>query len=466
MRRGGRALVLGCIVAFGCSDEGTPRPQIVLVIDTNLPLVGQLDGRDDLSRAAAIDTLRIDVLDGAGAVRETRELVAGSLADWPLSIGILPGTRRLRVRAFRGIYATAGTLGALATREPSAEVTIDRVIEMAFPAEGVRRLRVRLEGDCLGIPASFVQPVTTCVDGVNSAADPALGIEESSRSTTDAGTWTAARFTDCTAVAPPGREAPCIAGGFAILGELTLTGLESPGTPLHDAVPLRPVLLRPFYLDRTEFTVGRLRALQGMLPSGFVLPGRPDTPARANCTFHGFTDSAYDTLPLNCVTWKTATALCRVSGGDLPTEAQWEYAARGRGEQRLFPWGTTTGKIPCCTLGTVDCGRAIEPVASYSDPSTCAYVDVSRDAITDLGGSMSEFVQDVFRPYDAPCWGGAGVARDPQCLDPESMDHSLRGASWERVSGYAASAFRTSNGISDDDEDYQGFRCAYPGVDE
>jgi serine/threonine-protein kinase len=106
----------------------------------------------------------------------------------------------------------------------------------------------------------------------------------------------------------------------------------------------------------------------------------------------------FETLPVTLVTWLGARLYCRGEGKRLPTEAEWEFAARGS-EHRLYPWGNDP---PECG-GVHIPGDGTLPVR---DPSRCdndrlipfpimnAPQDVTPDGIFDMGGNVSEWVDD------------------------------------------------------------------------
>jgi formylglycine-generating enzyme required for sulfatase activity len=135
--------------------------------------------------------------------------------------------------------------------------------------------------------------------------------------------------------------------------------------------------------------------------------------ANLNCdvTFQTWTDSpgGNEKKPINCVNWYEAFAYCAWAGGRLPTEAEWNYAASGGSEHRVFPWGDG-----------IDHDRAVYGCETDGIPG-CASADIvevgSRSPLgdgkwgqADLAGSMSEWVLDKFLdPYPMPCSNCAAV---------------------------------------------------------
>lgn len=464
--------VASCLMVAGCSGQAEPRPQLLVVVDTNAPVVSQVLDDPDLSLDATVDTLRVDVIDDSGGVVDFLDVVAPDARDWPISFGVArseqaqSGIVHLRLRAFRGALAATGKLDGVTTLEPRPTVTIDRLVDVELPASGKRSLRVLLDMGCLGRPARFIHPWTTCVNEGHVEGAPNEGLSGSTEAPAQVGSWPHARAVPCNGTAEAGRV--CIPGGMTVLGDPDANGLSP--ADYASTVPLRAVRVGAFFMDEHEMTVGDFRELVIDRRITGELPRERD-PAdllRTYCTWLGSDVTANDAMPLNCVKWDTAREACRARGGDLPTEAQWAHAAKGRGENRKFPWGSTAPD--CCTASTgrdsslmpnnICDGAGAEPVGSHPPTPDCEG-DLSRDGIVDLGGSVGEFTRDSLQGFDEPCWSMPGVLADPLCETDATTSHTVRGGNWSAGPELARTTLRHRAIGSIVDAGY-GFRCVYP----
>src|SRR5262249_32650321 len=155
---------------------------------------------------------------------------------------------------------------------------------------------------------------------------------------------------------PGDGEKVCIKGGFTLLGDPNLDGFIDGINFRVSSAPIRPVLVSPFLLDRTEFTVGRLKAL---VERGLKMDDPPDAHREGDVPNYCNWEGPDDDMPVNCVPLATARQICQFDQGDIPHEAQWEHAARGRGQRRSYPWGNTAPE--CCSAaifrgGSGTCG--------------------------------------------------------------------------------------------------------------
>ena len=230
---------------------------------------------------------------------------------------------------------------------------------------------------------------------------------------------------------PPGMA--CIPGGPFVRG-------DDRGEP--DERPAAEIEVSTFYLDRHEVTNAAYRRC---MEAGAC---------RLRHHYPRFQDPEQ---PVVAVTWEDARAYCAWAGKRLPTEAEWEKAARG-GDGRVYAWGN---EPPTCERSMY---RGCEPAWARPVGSFAA----NPWGVFDLSGNAYEFVQDWYAPCYRGCAGECGAAcfgRDPrgpcggleEC--PGRERRVLRGGSWF----WPAEQLRVANrrGMRPDSGGHRlGFRCA------
>jgi formylglycine-generating enzyme required for sulfatase activity len=207
-------------------------------------------------------------------------------------------------------------------------------------------------------------------------------------------------------------------------------------------LPQHTINLSDYWIDQTEVT--------NAMYARCVAAGGCTAPRRSSSATHSdyFGSRQYAQFPVSWVSWSQASAYCQWAGRRLPSEAEWEKAARGP-DGRTFPWGS---QAPSCSLANFwskedGCvGDAVQ-VGSYP-------AGASPYGVLDMAGSVFEWTADW---YSTRYYANSPLNDPP---GPASGDaHVLRGGSWGSGPRTVRAAVRlqsTPNGELDD----VGFRCA------
>ena len=208
-----------------------------------------------------------------------------------------------------------------------------------------------------------------------------------------------------------------------------------------DEMPVHIVMVPTFEMGKTQVTVDQYRAC--------VDAGACTAPSTSEWCNWGQSDRGKH--PINCVDWNQAQAFATWAGGRLPSEAEWEYAARSGGGDCKYPWGDEDATCERAVMNDgsgYGCGRdSTWPVCSKLKGNT-------THGLCDMAGNVWEWVQDWYHdsyngaPTDGLAWES-----------PTGSYRVFRGGSWRNSAGGVRAANR-----NDDDPrgryDSLGFRLA------
>ena len=212
-------------------------------------------------------------------------------------------------------------------------------------------------------------------------------------------------------------------------------------------------LTRSFCLDTHEVTQARFEEVMGHNPSEFLACG-PD-------------------CPVERVTWPDAAEFCKRVGKRLPTEAEWEYAARAgrrngflvdvtyRGNMSVFQYNHAVDSYAWYYLNSaVAYGGCYDLSPQYGAPGCAGTNSVATRrpnpwGLYDIQGSVWEWVQDCFEED----WYERMPMRDPVNDHDACLARVLRGGAWDSPPDYLRQSMRAWDYIDHAQNNY-GFRCA------
>ncbi len=256
-----------------------------------------------------------------------------------------------------------------------------------------------------------------------------------------------ARPADAVGVSSGSASRPArAAGGKAgiewvrIPGGSFMMGSANPAEGRGDEGPAHRVSVRSFQLAKTEVTFKQYKACvdAGACAAAHVSDGTCYLWVGSSWVQGSLPDPFLgDDQPVLCVDWAQAEAFARWAGGRLPSEAEWEYAARGAGKEHKYPWGDEDAT---CGRAVIDeggngCGRdATWPVCSKTAGNTA-------QGLCDMAGNAWEWVQD----WDHYSYKGAPI--DGSAWEsPAGVDRVLRGGAWHFIAEDVRTARRSGRG--------------------
>jgi len=227
-------------------------------------------------------------------------------------------------------------------------------------------------------------------------------------------------------------------------GKLTM-GSDRDG---KTSLPAHAVTLsHAYYIDRTEV---RADAYAACVRDGACTANRVHAGDVVESTWGCNTEQDRPTHPANCVDRAQAEAYCAYVKKRLPTEAEWEHAARGS-DGREYPWGT---EAPTSCAQAVVSGVAGECSDRKGTlPTGTAIAGASAFGLLDMAGNVWEWVADGYEPYPS------SAVVDPKVPLGAGGRGVLRGGSWDYAATSAKSTYRLPFQASSGNVSI-GFRCA------
>lgn len=224
-------------------------------------------------------------------------------------------------------------------------------------------------------------------------------------------------------------------------GRFTQGCVEGDSSCKDDELPRRQVeLSRGFWMAKSETTVARYKAFakahnKKMPPfPGYIPPLLPLLPPIAPGFNMGWKLTDH---PITNVSWEDAKAYCeQAAAGRLPTEAEWEYAARGGQKSQPFPWGPSISRDKANYGAETGGAPAVEGADKWIGTAPVGSFPLNGYGLYDMAGNLWEWTADW---YAADAYA-SGASTDP--TGPASGEEKvMRGGAWDNP----ARALRSSD---------------------
>ncbi|MCH9680681.1 MAG: formylglycine-generating enzyme family protein [Deltaproteobacteria bacterium] len=271
---------------------------------------------------------------------------------------------------------------------------------------------------------------------------------------------------------------PCPEGMVHLAGGKFFMGTDRDVPLLAAAHPAHQVEVDAYCIDIHEVSVDQYRgcSTKGECKRAYRTSQWPRAQPEHTEAYSELCNERYDDRgqhPINCVTWQQAQHYCQWRGGRLPTEAEWEFAARGS-DGRVYPWGDTVPgpthmngcgaecrtwraakalpETPAMLHDASDKFPGTAPVGSFPEGQT-------QWGMHDVAGNVFEWTTDAYRPYPGADVDEPADADEPP--DPEAPKRRvIRGGAFNSFApDHADPALR----FPQDEQAHThgiGFRCA------
>ena len=214
---------------------------------------------------------------------------------------------------------------------------------------------------------------------------------------------------------------------------------QDPRYPPTSENPQRMVYLDGFWIDMTLVTNRMYRSCMAANQCDAIINNDTEN--------QNFTSGGALDLPAVYVTWFNAQKYCNWIGGSLPTEAQWEKAARGSGEARIYPWGNQDPNPSMLNFNNL---LGITTISGSYPTGASPY------GVLDMAGNVRQWVADWFQSDYYT------VAPDRNPPGPATgTTKVLKGGGWNDPAKYVRISSRLEHPPSSPGSN-RGFRCAHP----